>query len=115
MAVPVEGDLAAVPAVVAQTLQGRLEGVVEVDGGMSPGRRAVLGVGAQVHLAAVFALEPPEGPETLRLGAALDPPVAEHVDEERRLPVETVDRDTEVHVVDPRHRGSVRRSVQIRS
>ena len=62
-----------------------------------------------MDLRPVVALEPPEHPERLRLGAALDPPVAEQVDQERGLPVETVDGDAEVDVIEPGHEPKRRR------
>jgi hypothetical protein len=73
-----------------------------LDGHVGSSCGLVLGVGAQVHLGSVFGFEPP-GTHLLQAFVDLDRRIAENVDEEARLGLQTIRRYAQVDMMKTRH------------
>ena len=93
----VEGNLGA-----PQTLLHIRKLAAILDGDVSPGRRPMVGIGAQVDLRAVVGFKP-SGAHPLQPLVHLDQPVAEDVNEERRLSVDAVREHPEIDMVKMGH------------
>jgi hypothetical protein len=85
-----------------ESLLDCLQIVAQLDGHVGAGSGTVLWVDAVVDLGTVIALEPHRAQRRQFL-AGLHPPVAKHVDQERRFGGGTIRRDAEIHVMEAKH------------